>query len=269
MKTDPCQAAQNRIFALPDPRQVPDPLRSHLDGCASCRRWWAGVGQLERLLAGLPAPPPAADRKALLLDELTSAGPVIRSVPAAVPHDRFRLPAGVWKPLAAVAAAGLAVGGAWVLVKGSGKPNVTQAAAPRHPLLESVVKRDVALSRAGTPADRLRALGDMADDLQTEARDLARVANPDELRDLARWYDRVVREGLVKQAAKLPVHALPPAEKVALLDALAARLAASGTAADELAKEAPPGAKEPLRRISEAAREGHQRLTALAHGEGA
>ena len=77
-----CQSVQNRILSLPDPRQVPDALRAHLDACPDCERWWRQAARLERLLAELPAPPAPAGKKEALIDELTAAGPVIKSVPA-------------------------------------------------------------------------------------------------------------------------------------------------------------------------------------------
>ena len=68
-----CQDVQNKILILPDPRRVPEPLREHLDGCPACLAWWKQAAWLERLLEQLPAPPPPADKKSALIDELTSA----------------------------------------------------------------------------------------------------------------------------------------------------------------------------------------------------
>ena len=34
-----CQAIQNRILALPDPRHIPEPLREHVLACAVCLAW--------------------------------------------------------------------------------------------------------------------------------------------------------------------------------------------------------------------------------------
>ena len=76
----------------------------------------------------------------------------------------------------------------------------------------------------------------------------------------------MVRDGLVKQAEELPPLALPPAERAALLGGLAGRLTEAGADTERLAKEAPPGAQEPLRRIAETARDGQRQLRRLAAG---
>ena len=74
-----CQSFQNRVLTLPDPRQLPEPLVEHSNGCAACAAWWRSAARLEGLLAVLPVPPAPADKKNALLDEL--AGPVIAPMP--------------------------------------------------------------------------------------------------------------------------------------------------------------------------------------------
>src|SRR4051812_5695265 len=158
-----CQSAQNRVLMLPDPRQVPDALRAHLEACPACLAWWERATRLERLLEQLPAPPAPADKKAVLIDELTAARPVIKSVPAGrrgpVPSPGTAFLKRVGKYAAALAAAVLVLVGGWKLIpKGGNQPVVEKQAGPRHPLLDSVVKRDVALAKADTPARRLEVL---------------------------------------------------------------------------------------------------------------
>src|SRR4051812_47182183 len=151
-----CQSAQNRVLMLPDPRQVPDALRAHLDGCPACLAWWQRAARLERLLEQLPAPPAPADKKAVMIDELTAAGPVIKSVPAdriaPVPSPGTAFLKRVGKYAAALAAAVLVVvGGVKLIPKGGNQTVDVKPAGPRHPLLDSVVRRDVALATADTP----------------------------------------------------------------------------------------------------------------------
>ena len=141
---------------------------------------------------------------------------------------------------------------------------VSPTVAQRYPLLTSVREKNVALSRAETPAKRLEILGGLADDLAAETRSLARVANPEELNELAGWYRRVVNDGIVRQAENLPRHGITPDQKRTLLEGLAARLAETGAEAERLANEAPPESKPALKRIAETAREGQQRLTRLS-----
>lgn len=259
-----CQTVQNKILALPDPRHVPDALRAHVNACAGCRAWAELAGRLEGLVAQLSIPAAPADKKAALLAKL-------RTQPAAVEVAReepatFR----AWVKQNATLVGGLAAAvlvafGAWATIgKNSPKPDLAEK-TPRDPFLEKMVQRDVALARAGTPAQKLVALGGLADDLSAEARGLARIASPDELKDVARWFDRVVKDGLVPRAKDLTTDAgSTPAERKAQLADLAARL---GHAADEVKKasgEVPPDAKPVLERIADTARFGQKKLQDLA-----
>lgn len=268
-----CHAIQNKILALPDPRQLPESLRGHVAECAACRAVWEHAARLERLLEQLPAPPAPGNKKVALLDDLTTAGPVITRVPTVPTRDGF----GFARPLlafahrnqrtlAALAAAVLVMLGGWWLFTGNGTRAVETVSSPKHPLLERIVQRDLALARADTPAKRLEVLGGLADDLSAETRSLARVASPDDLRDLARWFDKVVKDGVVKQAKNLPIHALNPAEKATLFDSLAGKLGAAGQEAEALAREAPSESQPALRKVAETARDGQKALRELARG---
>src|SRR5579885_2061136 len=82
-----CEAVQNRLLALPDPRRASDELRGHLDGCPACRSFLAAVGRLDELLAAIPVPPPSEEVKAAFLDKVTEAGPIIRRLPVVPRRD--------------------------------------------------------------------------------------------------------------------------------------------------------------------------------------
>jgi hypothetical protein len=268
-----CESVQNKVLALPDPRQVSPALREHLDGCPACKAWWQQAARLERLLERLPAPPPPADKKAALIEELTAAGPVIRTVPSVPrPAGPSRL-VGLLKTRAAkyagalAAAVLLAVGG-WQLIKPTGTATV-EVAAPRHPLLEKAVQRNVALARPqNTPAQRLEILGELADDLSAESRSLARVGTPEDLNQLAEWFTLVVNEGIERQARSLPP-GMNPTERRDLLNRLTAKLAGAGRQVDQVAGESPEQAKEPLKKIVDAAQDGQKRLQKILAETGA
>lgn len=266
-----CQTIQNHVLALPDPRQLPGNLRDHFDACPVCLGWWKQVVRLECLVEQLPAPPAPGDRKAAFIDDLTAAGPVIRSIPLL---DRCR----GRSPLAAVFASStaryavalaasvlLALGG-WLLVRPTRGPETAQLPAPKHPLLEKIVQRNLTLSQTKTPAQRLEVLGGLADDLSAEARKLARVANTDELRDLSGWYQKVVDEGILVEARKMPL-GMNPTEKKALFDRLSARLAETKQEADNVVGSAPPHAQPALKTISDTAREGQAKLREILASE--
>lgn len=260
-----CQAVQNQIIALPDSRQLPAALRDHVVGCGACQAWARRAARLEGLLAQLPVPPAPAEKKEAMIGDLMAAEPVIR--PMAVPATRpgFATVAGRFLRRNATYAGGLAaavlvtVGVGWYMSRPAAvKPELVET--QKHPLLEKMVARNVAMARAESPAQRLDVLGGMADEIAGEARGVARVASPAELKDLAHWYDTVVKSGLVKQAKELPL-SMNAAEKRRLLDPLAARLSADAAAAEKLAGEAPPDAQPTLKRMADTARDGARVLS--------
>ncbi|HSQ56883.1 MAG TPA: hypothetical protein VLM40_14165, partial [Gemmata sp.] len=187
-----CQAVQNRILALPDPRQIPDPLRDHVLSCAACRTWAEQAARLEILLERLPVPPAPADKKSDLIEDLTRdpfALPMpARREPAFAGPSFFRRNATL---IGSLAAAVLVAVGAWIAFSGNGPPTIASQSTPKNPLLEKVARGDVELAKAGTPSKRLDVLAGLANDLSEEARGLARIANPDDLKDDAQWYERV------------------------------------------------------------------------------
>jgi len=268
-----CPSVRNRILALPDPRQVPDALRAHLTACPDCLAWWGHAARVEGFLARLPVPPAPADKKADLLADLTT-GPVIARVPVVARRPgRGRLVGALaspgWKYAGGLAAAVLVAVGGWALLRPGKTPEVVRAAPAKYPLLDHVVQSDLALARESSPARRLELLGGLADTLSAETRTLARVADPDELKELSEWFRKVVDDGIVRQAERLPPHAVTQEARRALFEQLAARLARTGDEADRAAGESPPHARPALRTIADTARDGRAKLRAVLAREGA
>lgn len=265
-----CEAAQNLILALPDPRELTPELREHARGCAACAAFARRAARLEAALAHLPVPAAPADKKADLLDELTRPEPLIRPMPAPAvrPGAAAVLGRFLWRN--AGAAAGLAaallvaVGGVWFATRPRA-PTEELVKTQKHPLLEKVVARDVELARADSPAKKLEVLGGMAGDLAGETRGMARLAPGAELKQMAGWYEKVVREGMVPQSAKLPA-LMAAADRAELLNALATKLDADAAEAEKLSAEAPQDAQPALKRMADAARDGGKQLRAAARG---
>jgi hypothetical protein len=263
-----CQAIQNRILALPDPRHIPDPLRDHVLACAACRAWAEQAARLEGLLERLPVPPAPADKKSDLIDDLT--------------RDPFALPMPARQPFASpgvsffqrnatliggLAAAVIVAVGAWVAFTGNGGTTVVlREPTPKHPLLHKLVKGDKELTTATMPTQKLDILASMADDISAEARGLARIANPEDFKDLAQWYDRVVKKGMMAQAERMVDAPLTvsAADRKAKFEALAAKLSATAAETQKIAAEVPQGAKPTLERIVNTAREGEKQLRKMA-----
>jgi hypothetical protein len=255
-----CQTFQNRVLSLTDPRELPGPLGEHASACAACSAWWRTAAKLEGLLAVLPVPPAPSDKKSELLEEL--AGPVIRPLPAFAPKR------GLWsipavRTFSGIAASVAILVGGWMMLRpGPGTPSA-EAKPSTDPFLERIVQRDLALAQARTADQRLDVLGSLADDLSTEARSLSKIANPEELRDLSGMFQKVVNEGMVEQARRMPEHSLSPVQKKELYNRLAVKLKDAGRHADDAAKESPPHAQPALKTISDTARDGQAKLKAI------
>ena len=267
-----CQAIQNQILALPDPRELPPALRAHVLGCAACQAWARAAARLEVLLTQLPVPPAPGDKKESMLGDLMSADPVIHPMATPATRPGFGLVAVKLLRRNATAVGGLAAAVLVAVGVYSFWPTKTNTvvAAPtqKHPLLEKMVARDVAMARADSPTKKLEVLGAMADDLAGETRGMARIATGTELKQMAGWYEKVVRDGMVPQAGKLNADKLgtQEADRVKLLDGLAAKLSADAAEAESVAREAPPDAQPALKRMADTARDGEKSLRAAARG---
>ena len=266
-----CQVVQNKILAEPDPRLLPERLRLHVASCEACRAWAAQAARLEALVEQLPAPSAPADKKSALVGKLTRGEPIITrpaTRPAAPRTPRESRVSAIVDfvrdnalVIGGLAAAVLVAWGVWALFPRNGpRPEM---AIPDDPFLTRIVERDVALAKATTPEERLKVLSAMADDLSSQARSLARVASPEELRDLAKWYGKVVNDGIVKQAENLPTRIQAPAEEQARSAAFAALMSQLGNTAaetDKLLGSVPPESKPALLKILETARDGQKKV---------
>jgi hypothetical protein len=222
------------------------------------------------LLEQLPVPPAPGEKKEALIGELMSADPVIQpmATPATRPH--FGLVAVSFLRrnatyVGGLAAAVLVVVGLYWMMSGRTTTPPEMAKPQKDPFLEKLVARDVAMARADTTTKKLEVLNGMADDIATDTRGMARLASGAELKQMAGWYEKVVKEGMVPQAGNLPTE-MPATDKARLLDALAAKLGADATEADKVAQESPPDAQPALKRMADTAREGEKSLRAAARG---
>lgn len=252
-----CRQFRRTVLGLPDPRQAPPSLRGHSERCPDCHLWFEQAVELEESLSRLSAPS-SARAKAQLLAQLQQSTPSwARALPlrrSAVLWQRIFTGAG----LAAAILAAVVVYRVWP--ERSGEAPVAEA--PPYPLLQRVVEHDLSLARAASPAQRIQALSELAETLAQETGTLARIASADELRDLVRWYNKVVERGLVPQAEEWIAHRPLERERRQLLEA-AEKLAASAAAAEVLLAEVPPHAQPVLRHLVQTAREGEQKLKRL------
>ncbi len=267
-----CAAVQNQILLQSDPRMLPPALREHIELCAACREWARKAARLESVLQALPAPA-AGQKKAELLGDLMQAEPVIRPLPTLATRPGMgQATSRILRRNAAyvgsLAAAVLFAVGISVLLLKKGPDVVMAPPTQKYPLLDKLVKRDAELARANSTSQRLEILSGMAGDISAETRSMARIAPGSELKQMAGWYEKTVKEGLVLQAnsPRLEKEVTTATERARLLESFAAKLDADATAAESLARESPPDAQPALKRMAEAAREGKDSLRAAAHG---
>lgn len=261
----PCQAIQQDILTLADPAELPPDLREHLAICGRCQDVWSRLCRIESLIRQLPLAASADRQKAFLADAVT--GGVGRSrVGQAGPEGWGALIRKAGPVLAGLAAAVLIAGGIYLLApqwrRGPGEPVMTSTP---YPLLQQVVTGNVSLARSATPADKLTALSRLAEHVRREAHDLARVANAEDLKALAGWYEKLVQQGIVPLAESLP--RLEPAARAARLQEVASQLRSAQVDAATLAERVPPAAQPALLRIAESARAGEQKILHLTEGE--
>jgi hypothetical protein len=265
-----CQAVQNQILALPNPRELPPALCEHVLACSACRAWAKQAARLEAILEQLPVPAAPGEKKEAMLGDLMSADPVIHPMVTPAARPSFGAVAVRFLREHATYVGGLA---AAVLIVIGGialwpHPTTVQQAqaTQKDPLLEKVVAANTALARADTPNKKFAALSSLADAFAVETRGMARIAPGDELKGLAGRYETVVKDGIVPRAKELQSQpaAMPAAEKVKLFESLAAKLNADAVEAEKLAGEAPQDAQPALKRMAEVAREGEKSLRAAA-----
>lgn len=258
-----CSHVQSRLLSLPDPGRVPEALQEHLDACPGCRAWHQTLVRIEAALPNMPVVPSDGLAKAELLrriegapDPLPAARPM-PAVPDAAPGWSFAS----WLPAGAIAAT-LLIGTVAFLSIGGGRNDVV-AQAPPDPLLERVVKHNVELANAATPADRVETLAQLAGELHQEMLDLAYVVKPDELKDLTELHTLFanVIDGVTEQAKDVN-----GPQRKEVLNRVAAQLALAGQEAENRARNVPPHTMRPLRELATAARKGSDSIQKLVNG---
>jgi hypothetical protein len=271
-----CDLVKRRLMSSEDPGLAPPDLRGHLATCEQCRDWQRQLVQVERHIPLLPVPG-SRGRAGLLQRFVTAPGKIpaktvvaaslgtVAAVPPVPPAPPPRRPLPLVRLAAAAAALFLlAALGARILTTSHRRPAETGAPAvavrPRPPdrLLAGLVRHDGRLATAATIRERLDILADVADEILDPAGALAAETRNSHLEALARLFERVVREGILKQA-----QSLPPAERPAILPAIAGRLARTAQRIDRLVEKVPAQQNRPLQHIAGAAREANRQLASL------
>jgi hypothetical protein len=253
-----CSVAQTQMLELERPDRPTPPLRAHLARCSACREWFHALLQMERNVPLLPVPP-STGREQFLRHVLTgeplpgrngTTAPPVAGRTGAVRRER-----GMQKTaLATGLAAGLVLFAVGLLAIQS--PQEVRGDHTSDPFIKKLLDRDLKLASAATARERLQELAGLADDLRVETEMLARLSANEELERLAGLYQRVMRNGIARNAGKVPA-----ADHEGLRD-VAFRLGEASRAA-ELTAAAHPNSSGPLREIATAAREAEDTVRKL------
>ncbi len=259
-----CASFRRAVLAQTDPRRLPEVLQRHAAACPACQKWAEQAARLEGALARLPVLLPDGQQRAQRQADIAS-----RSVPRAVASPRRATrPAGWpsrrWAVPLGLAASVLLLAGGWLLVEQwSERPEPPLAATPSYPFLERVVQHQVRLARVRKPEERVAVLSDLAEEVEAEARVLARLAGANELRDLARWYDKLVKQGIVRHTEEW-VSSRPPPDRQQRLRQWTERLQAAAERAEQMVPQVPPHAQPALQQMAASARDAAETLQRLS-----
>jgi hypothetical protein len=250
-----CSTFQTFLLAIENPDRPPAEVQAHLAGCAACQEWQHQLLHVERHVRDLPVPRSAA------------RGDLVRKVLAEpalpIPGRRGSKDRGLRKLSVAVSLAAallLLALGLWVWRHEPGR-RPTAGQGP-YALVGDLMKPTLSMAVGATPINRIEALAQVAGGLHGETRLLARANAPEELRVLARLYDRVLREITGRH-----LNELPAAEHERVLPPIAGRLSWAELEAERLAKEVPEASAGPLRDIAASARDADLGLCARLRRE--
>jgi hypothetical protein len=259
-----CTAIRKRLLACEQPDFPPPEVRDHLTDCADCRALQQRVVQIERQITELPVP--ASEGRASFVLRFLAGDEAFRPLhpsPGLRHKENGRLKAAVAFALAAGLAAFALGWWAWpqaepVAVNDKGGPIAVSRFPDRPAQLRSL------LETARTPAEKVRRLTALAEQLQEEAR--TSHADTEKLSEVAHFCAQVVREHLLQYA-----RTVPRAERAALLPDVAERLEKIESKALRLATEmkaqGAASAEASYRDIAAATRDTYGSLRKLAHGE--
>jgi hypothetical protein len=261
-----CTAFQKNLLASEHPDRLTARMTRHAAECAKCRLLHRRVVDLERQLPRIPTPPTTAG--AALVHRLWAGEVTLPSEepvsPLPTPAPLESRPAGWMRSMrerglrklavALTLAASLLI---FAIVWWAWPHPQPSRSFTLDPLAVRKAERDRLLAGARTPRERVQVLAALADNLQHEARDLARRAEGENLKLVARFYGELVRENLVAQARDLP-----PEQRQEVLQPVVENLRWTESNLQKLIAVEEP-VSEPLRDIAVSALASHDLLCEL------
>ncbi len=264
-----CDHVRRQLLAAGHPDRPPAEVQPHLAACEPCRLWQERLVGIERAIPLIPVPPSQKKRQ-LLRTILAGKGGEWESPQAGrVACSPTQTRAASHSPtipmhhaLTLMAAAILLLVGGWWLFRHSPNPHTAQQ--PRRqaplpdPLLANLSEGFVRLTQNRTPRERVEELGRFVDHLHDRTQQMVPAADAATLRRVARLYEQVVHDGMVRGG-----RALAGDQRAVVLQPLAERLNQMWQDAELWSHKAPTGSDEPLRQIAAVARTGNEQLLAL------
>jgi hypothetical protein len=273
-----CRSYQESLLKLDLPNQAPAELQVHLGSCEQCRELQRRLVLLQDSIKQLPLPVAlsrleflqrflSADASDLANGTLTEpareAGAMHLPAPTIPDPARLKRPPWIWYTGMALAAT---MGFAVVAIKLLYRPQIVPPAAEitglnstgLNPMIQHLVDCNRRLAHGATVQTQVEALADMADDLFVEAQRHAR-SQPGEVKTMATLFEKVVKDGVLKSAARLP-----PQGRRTILTPIIDRLSRTAQEAETVAVKSDSKAAASLRRLSDVARQGGDDLRQLA-----
>jgi hypothetical protein len=247
-----CRQIQKTLLATSGRRKLSSEVSAHVDACDDCRRWQDRLTEIDQAVKQIRVPTSATARSNFVQTLLSET---------ATPSSKWyhQLPGRPWQRVVVAACASVMLILVWSGALTREGPAGKRESDPADPLLATMMQRHNELATAPTTNMRLQTLTRLSEDLDSETRNVARIAGTEDLQALANLYEDVVKKGIVVQADDVPADDRPK-----LLTEIADRLFRTSQAAELLAADVPPGSADPLRRISRIARDANTLLRTKA-----
>jgi hypothetical protein len=235
-----CRLACQRLLATSGPRMLPDSVQHHLVQCEQCQRFKEQLDQIDKAVRRIPIPDSSIAKTAFLERFLAEPTLVSRQTPRRMGWN--------WTLVTATSAAVVLLG---LFITGWLRRGPTPAEATSDVMLEQMIAHQLALASADSVNRRVEILAQMAETLDEYTRQLALVAEINDLESLSKLFVDVLGNKGLSGKAEL----VPALNRKALLEPIVTNLVRMAAAQEEMAGHVPPNRIMAFRRMATAARE--------------
>lgn len=240
-----CRLVWQRLLGTSGPRRIPAAVEAHLTECNRCRQLSRDLARIDAAISQIPLPSSSAAKSAFIERFLSPATPRERSTSRPTPTRK-------WSIAVTSAVVILFVIGVFAWHRRTTPP----AGPASDPMLEQLVGLHAELAATNSMDRRVEILARIASALDEQARSLALVADVDDLQTLAQLFADVLGEKGLGGKAEL----VPPLNRKALLEPIAADLLRMAAAYEEISRRVPPNRIGAFREMARVAREAREVL---------